>query len=166
MSIFGSIAFRFWVTFNFLSIVAILSVGGLYLWSETNKLEDALRSEAQTAATTLNSAIGLSMLQEDYSQISPHAYSLLDQPNVQYVIIRDEYGNVVNQKGETLNTNNEIIVEKIPISYFQKYLGEIEIALQTIVLKEQRADLYLYILFTSFIATIISVLLSFFLAKN
>jgi len=136
MKNFNNIAFRFWLAINLFFLSAILLLSSLFLWIETNNLEKALRDEGIAAANTLSSAISNYMLKEDYAYLSPLAYSLLDQPNVQYVTIRDQKGTVINQKGETI-TEADLITEKVPILYFSKYLGEIEIGLKTDTLKNK-----------------------------
>ncbi|HHW36502.1 MAG TPA: EAL domain-containing protein [Bacillales bacterium] len=159
----NSITFRIWLTMNTLILICIVSLGSMYLYHEADNLEDGLRSEGRTAATTLRSAIALSMLNEDYSSISPLAYSLLDQPNIQYVIVRDEVGTVVNQKGETF-TNKELFIEKVPLVYFNSNLGEIEIALKKDNLLSKQRNLYtdtiLIMLIVSAFSMFISIIIS------
>lgn len=163
----NSIAFRFWLTMNIIILIGITAISLVHLFKESNHLETTLKNEGITAANTLSSAIGLNMLKGDYSQISPLAYSLLDQPNMKYVIIKDIDGRIINQKGETSDTNkNRIIVEKVPILYFQKNVGEIEIGLETDEYKEQINLLVLSTILTGLITSLISVIISFWFSKR
>lgn len=161
----NSITFRIWLTMNTLILICIIALGSIYLYHEANNLEDGLRSEGRTAATTLRSAISLSMLNEDYSSISPLAYSLLDQPNIQYVIVRDQYGKVVNQKGETY-TNKELFIEKVPLVYFNSNLGEIEIALKEDSLQSKLINLYTYTLLVMLLVSLCSMVISVIVSKK
>lgn len=132
------LAFRFWFAFNSLVLIGIFTFSGLNLWQESTHLETLLRNEGITAANTLNSAIGLYMLQEDYSHISPLTYSLLSEPNIAYVIVKDKGGATINQKGETTIDKENIVVEKVPLQYFQENVGEVEIALKTDTLQQNK----------------------------
>lgn len=161
----NSITFRIWLTMNTLILICIVSLGSMYLYHEADNLEDGLRSEGRTAATTLRSAISLSMLNEDYSSISPLAYSLLDQPNIQYVIVRDQAGTVVNQKGETF-TNKELFIEKVPLVYFNSNLGEIEIALKKDNLLSKQRDLYTYTILIMLIVSASSMVISVIISRK
>lgn len=161
----NSITFRIWLTMNTLILICIISLGSIYLYHEASNLEDGLRSEGITAGTTLRSAISLSMLNEDYSSISPLAYSLLEQPNIQYVIVRDQAGTVVNQKGETF-TNAELLIEKVPLVYFNTNLGEIEIALKKDSLLAKQRNLYTYTLLVMLIVSACSMVISVLLSKK
>ncbi|MFB6469474.1 EAL domain-containing protein [Cytobacillus sp. Hz8] len=163
----NSIAARIWLTMNIIVLIGIVAISLVHLIKETDHLETNLRNEGITAANTLSSAIGLNMLKGDYSQISPLAYSLLDQPNMKYVIIKDIDGRVINQKGETSFANkNQIIVEKVPILYFQKNVGEIEIGLDTSEYREQINSLVLSTILTAFITSLISFIISFWFSKR
>lgn len=159
----NNFAFRFWLAMNSLFLVVILLLSSLFLWFESNQLEKILRNEGTSVANTLSSAIGLLMLNGDYAKISPLAYSLLDQPNVEYVIIRDGEGIVINQKGETI-ADVDLLTERVPIHYFSKYLGEIEVGLRADSLKKQRITLYfltiLLLVPTSYLALFISGVIS------
>ena len=161
----NSITFRIWLTMNSLILICILSLGSIYLYHEADNLEEGLRSEGRTAATTLRSAISLSMLNEDYSSISPLAYSLLDQPNIQYVIVRDQAGTVVNQKGETF-TNKELFIEKVPLVYFNSDLGEIEIALKKDNLLSKQRNLYTYTILIMLIVSASSMFISIIISRK
>ncbi len=161
----NSITFRIWLTMNTLILICIFSLGSTYLYHEADNLEDGLRSEGRTAATTLRSAISLSMLNEDYSSISPLAYSLLDQPNIQYVIVRDQDGTVVNQKGETF-TNKELFIEKVPLVYFNSNLGEIEIALKKDNLLSKQRNLYTYTILIMLIVSASSMFISIIISRK
>lgn len=161
----NSIVFRFWLAMNALVFTLIFCLGGVYLWAESRHLDTALRSEGITAANTLNSAIGLFMLKEQYEQISPLAYSLLSQPNVQYVIVRDAAGRIVNQKGETVGQNN-VLVEKVPLTYFQKEIGEVEIALRTDTLKRQITFLHVSTAFVTLIFSLLAAFLSLLVSRR
>ena len=67
----NSLVFRIGVAINILVLTGVLTISAVYLWRETNHLEEKLKDEAITAANTLNSAIGLYMLEGDYAKISP-----------------------------------------------------------------------------------------------
>lgn len=161
----NSITFRIWLTMNTLILICIISLGSMYLYHEADNLEEGLRSEGRTAATTLRSAISLSMLNEDYSSISPLAYSLLDQPNIQYVIVRDQAGTVVNQKGETF-INEELFIEKVPLVYFNSDLGEIEIALKRDNLLSKQKNLYTYTILLMLIVSACSMIISVIISRK
>lgn len=162
----NSIAFRFWLTMNIIVLIGITAISLVHLIKETNHLENTLKNEGITAANTLSSAIGLNMLKGEYSQISPLAYSVLDQPNMKYVIIKDIEGRIINQKGETSDSDKKVIVEKIPILYFQKEVGEIEIGLETDEYREQINLLILSTLLTAFITSVASVIISFWFSRR
>ncbi|HHY74422.1 MAG TPA: EAL domain-containing protein [Bacillus bacterium] len=161
----NSITFRIWLTMNTLILICIIALGSIYLYHAADNLEEGLRSEGITAATTLRSAIALSMLNQDYSSISPLAYSLLDQPNIQYVIVRDQSGKVVNQKGETF-TNKDLFIEKVPLLYFNSYLGEIEIALKKDALQSKQNRLYTYTLLIMLLVSAGSMIISVIVSKK
>ena len=107
----------------------------------TNHLEEKLKDEAITAANTLNSAIGLYMLEGDYAKISPLTYSLQSEPNIAYVIVKDKEGTTINQKGARTNPDHLIPV-KVPLEYFQVQLGEVEIGLKTTSLNQQKGNFF------------------------
>ena len=60
----NSLVFRIGVAINILVLTGVLTISAVYLWRETTHLEEKLKDEAITAANTLNSAIGLYMLEE------------------------------------------------------------------------------------------------------
>ncbi len=160
------LAFRFWLAFNSLVLIGIFTFSGLNLWQESTHLEALLRNEGVTAANTLNSAIGLYMLQEDYSHISPLAYSLLSEPNIAYVIVKDKDGVTVNQKGETTIDKKNIIVEKVPLQYFQENVGEVEIGLKTDTLQQKRESLYVGTAILTMIISFLSLIFSYLISKR
>ena len=59
----NSLVFRIGVAINILVLTGVLTISAVYLWRETIHLEKKLTDEAITAANTLNSAIGLYMLE-------------------------------------------------------------------------------------------------------
>lgn len=161
----NGIAYRFWMAMFSIMLAGIFSVGGIYLWTQSEQLEKALRHEGRTAANTLSSAIGLAMLKEEYTEISPLSYSLVEQPNFQYVIVRDLTGTVVNQKGQTI-TEQGLIKENVPIIYFQQPVGEVELGLKTDALKDQIRQLYFYTLLVALLMTLVSALLAYVLSRK
>lgn len=165
MSRLNSTAFRFWLITAILIVVGTFSLGGILYWKGSTSLENALRSEGATAASTISSAIGLSMLQENYSSMNPLVYSLLDQPNVQFVKIVDAEGTVVSQKGETV-TDEKVLVERVPISYFQTDLGEVEIGLMTTELRKQQLSLFFYVIGITVVICALAVLISSFVSRH
>lgn len=161
----NSLVFCFWLTLNGLILTALLTTSGFHFWREYNHLKDALKNEGITAANTLNSAIGLYMLQENYSEISPLTYSLQSEPNIAYVIVKDSNGITVNQKGET-TTEKAVIIEKVPIQYFHKTVGEIEIALKTDELNQQINYLLRDTLLSVILFSLVSIILSYYISKK
>lgn len=162
----NSISFRFWITMNILILIAVMGTSLIYLWKESNQLEASLKNEAISMANTLGSAIGLSLLEEDYTNISPLAYSLIDQPDVKYVKIRDANGKVINQKGETLDESEKVMIETVPVLYFQKKVGEIEIAVKTNKMEERKENIFRSITITALITSLFSLLLSFWVSRR
>lgn len=162
----NSISFRFWITMNILILIAVMGTSLIYLWKESNQLEASLKNEAISMANTLGSAIGLSLLEEDYTNISPLAYSLIDQPDVKYVKIRDANGKVINQKGETLDESEKVMIETVSVLYFQKKVGEIEIAVKTNKMEERKENIFRSITITALITSLISLLLSFWVSRR
>lgn len=162
----NSLAFRFWLAINSLVLTGVLLLSGIYYQRESANLENSLRNQGYAAAKTLNSAIGLYMLEGDYSHISPLTYSLLSEPNIAYVIVKDKGGITVDQKGETTIDKDLIIIEKESLEYFQEKVGTIEIALKTNSLVEQRKDLFSDTLLTALIISFISLLFSFIISKG
>lgn len=161
-----SLVFYFWLTFNTLVQIAVLTISGFHLWRENIHLENNLKNEGITAANTLNSAIGLYMLQENYSEISPLTYSLQSEPNIAYVIVKDQNGIAVNQKGDTTIDPENVLIEKVPLEYFQENVGEVEIALKTDELKLQKKSLLLDTIWAAIIFSILSLILSYYLSKK
>lgn len=157
MKWFNSIAFRIWLVTNILILSGVSALSITFYFKEKSNLEFALRSEGKTAANTLSSAIALSMLEEDYSQMTPMVYALLDQPHIQYVIVQDKNGNVVNQKGEKTR-KDQLFMESVPLEYFDENLGKIEIGLRTDEMNEQLNNV---VKFTFIISIIISILAMF-----
>lgn len=137
----------------------------IFYFKEKSHIEYALRSEGKTAANTLNSSIALSMLEEDYSQMTPMVYSLIDQPHIQYVIVRDKNGKIVNQKGEKIN-EDKLLIESVPLEYFNETLGEIEIALRTDVMNKQLNSLVQFTFFISIIISILAMIVTLILSKK
>lgn len=162
----NSLVFHFWFALNGIVLIAVLTISGLYLWRESTHLEDSIKNEGITAANTLNSAIGLYMLQEKYSQISPLTYSLQSEPNIAYVIIKDKEGITVNQKGNTTIDKDKIMVEKVPLEYFQENVGEVEIALKIDTLEKQKRSLVFDTILTALIFSFISLILSYYVGKK
>lgn len=160
-----SIRFRFWIAMNALIITGILASGLLFFWNANQYLEKSLRNEGITAINTLGSAVALSMLKEEYGNISPLAYAMMDHSNVQYVIIRDLQGVVVNQKGETMD-EDQLLVEKVPLIYFNKELGEIEVGLKTQTLEQQREDLLIFTILLCVAVSILSLIISSFVSNK
>ncbi|WP_052330104.1 EAL domain-containing protein [Thermicanus aegyptius] len=165
MKWYQGIAFRFALAMNLLVLVTMILLSGQYLFTESKKLEDTLREEGVAIAGTLGSAIGKSMLSGEYSSIGPLAYALISHPSVQYVIIRDPTGRVVNQKGETV-TDRPLLVEQVPLLYFQKKVGEIEIALKTDRLQQQKEALLFSTLGVALVVTGASILLSIYVSRK
>lgn len=162
----NKLAFRFWLAINGLVLTGIFAFSLINLVQENSHLEHALRTQGITAANTLNSAIGLYMLKEDYSQIMPLAYSVLSEPNIAYVRINDSNGITVVQTGKTTIEKDKIIIEKIPLEYFQENVGEVEIALKTdTLIKKQNSLLYDFILLTLGIS-IVSVFISYLITRR
>jgi diguanylate cyclase (GGDEF)-like protein len=162
----NKLAFRFWLAINGLVLTGIFSFSAINLIQETSHLENALKAEGVTAANTLNSAIGLYMLQEDYSQITPLVYSLLSEPNIAFVRITDNEGKIVVQKGETMIDKNEVLVEKIPLQYFQENVGEVDIALRTNTLMKKQEELVSDVVFLTLIISIISLVFSYLITRR
>lgn len=162
----NSLVFRFWLAINCLVLTGILLISGIYYQRESANLDTSLRNQGVSAAKTLNSAIGLYMLRGDYSSITPLAYSLLDEPNIAYVIVKDKNGTTVNQKGDTTIDQSSIVLEKFPLDYFQEKVGTIEIALKTSTLVEQRKTLFSDTLITALVISLISLLVSFVISKG
>lgn len=162
----NSLVFYFWLTLNGLVLTAVFTISGFHLWREYAHLEESLKNEGITAANTLNSAIGLYMLQEKYSEISPLTYSLQSEPNIAYVIVKDTNGITVNQKGDTTIDTHDIIIEKVPLEYFQENVGEVEIALKTATLEEQKKSVLLDTLISAIIFSLISLFLSYYVSKK
>lgn len=146
--------------------MAVLTISGLYFWRESTHLENSLKNEGITAANTLNSAIGLYMLQGNYSEISPLTYSLQSSSNIAYVVVRDTEGITINQKGDTTIDIENLLIEKIPLEYFQENVGEVEIALKTDSLKSQEKSLLFDTILTAFIFSLISLILSYYISKK
>ena len=128
----NSLVFHIWIAINSIVLTGVLTISAVYLWRETTHLEESLRNEAVTAANTLNSVIGLYMLEEEYSKISPLTYSLQSEPNIAYVIVRDQFGTTINQKGEVYHDQLMQII--VPLEYFQVNVGEVEIGVKKISL--------------------------------
>jgi diguanylate cyclase (GGDEF)-like protein len=166
MNFHHRMAFRFWLAINSLVLTGIISFNGVNYWREAEGFEDALRNEGITAANTFNSAIGLFMLQEDYSQIAPLAYSLLSGPNIAYVIVKDKNGTTVNQKVETVINKENIISEKVPLQYFQENVGEVEIGLKTDTLIEKRENLLIETIIYTLIFSCLSLIISYLMSRR
>jgi diguanylate cyclase (GGDEF)-like protein len=166
----NSLAFRFWLAINILVLTGTLAISGIYFGRESANLEDSLKNQGITAANTINSAIGLYMMKGDYSFITPLAYSLVSEPNIAYVIVRDKNGTTVNQKGDVPmdkdKETNPYLVEKVPLEYFKEKVGEIEIGLKTTALKEQRNALFYDTLFTTLMVSFLSILFSYLISRG
>lgn len=162
----NSLVFRFWLALTGIVLTGVLTISGLYFLRESTHLENSLKDEGITAANTLNSAIGLYMLEGKYSQISPLTYALQSQPNIAYVIVKDREGTKVNQKGNIGIDKDEIMVEKVPLEYFQENVGEVEIALKTDTLKTQKKSLLSDIMITAVIFSLISLILSYYISRK
>ena len=106
------------------------------------------------------------MMKEDFSYITPLAYSLLSEPNIAYVIVKDKEGITVNQKGETTIDKANIFIEKVPLEYFQEKVGEVEIGLKKTSLNEQRKSLFSDTLITALVISFLSLLFSFIISKG
>lgn len=158
------IAFRFAMAMNLIVLVAIFLLSTLYYFAESRKLEETLREEGITIAGTLGSAIGSSMLKKEYEEISPLLYAIISHPTVQYVIVRDLTGRIVQLKGET-ESGKDLLVERIPLQYFQKKVGEIEIAMNTDRLTHQRSSLFNSTVTVAVLLSILSLIVSVFLSR-
>ena len=158
--------FRFWLAINVLVFTGIISFNVANYWKESSQLEKALRNEGITAANTFNQAIGLYMLQGNYSLISPLAYALVSGPNIAYVIVKDKDGITVNQKGETTIDDENIIKEKVPLEYFQEKVGEVEIALRTDSLQEKQGTLLSETVYITLLISILSLILSYLISRR
>lgn len=162
----NSLVFHFWLALNGIVLTGVLTISGLYFIRESTHLENSLKNEGITAANTLNSAIGLYMLEGRYSQISPLTYALQSQPNIAYVIVKDKEGTKVNQKGNIGIDKDAIMVEKVPLEYFQENVGEVEIALKTNTLKTQKKSLLSDTMITVMIFSLISLILSYYISRK
>jgi nitrogen fixation/metabolism regulation signal transduction histidine kinase len=166
----NSLAFRFWLSINIIVLTGTLVLSGIYFGRESANLEDSLKKQGVTAANTINSAIGLYMMKGDYSFITPLAYSLVSEPNIAYVIVRDKEGTTVNQKGDATmdkdKEKNPYLVEKVPLEYFKEKVGEIEIGLRTTTLKEQRRALFYDTLITTLMISFLSLLFSYLISRG
>ncbi len=168
MKWFNSLAFRFWLAINSLVLTGILAISGIYFGRESANLENSLRNQGVTAANTINSAIGLYMMEGNYSFITPLAYSLVSEPNIAYVIVKDKDGSTVNQKGDVPldKDNNQYLVEKVPLEYFKEKVGEIEIGLRTTDLTEQKQALFYDTLITALVISFLSLLFSYVISRE
>lgn len=162
----NNLAFRFWLAINSLVLTGVLTISGLYFYRESSHLEDRLRNEGITAANTLNSAIGLYMLEEDYSKISPLTYSIQSEPNIAYIVVRDKEGLTINQKGDALTNPDQLLVEKIPLEYFQEVVGEVEIGLKTTALEQQQIILFKDTIVTGIIYSLLSLIISYLVSRK
>ena len=162
----NSLVFRIGVAINILVLTGVLTISAVYLWRETNHLEEKLKDEAITAANTLNSAIGLYMLEGDYAKISPLTYSLQSEPNIAYVIVKDKEGTTINQKGDMYTNPDHLIPVKVPLEYFQVQLGEVEIGLKTTSLNQQKRALLSDTIITALIYSLLSLIISGFISKK
>ena len=162
----NSLVFRIGVAINILVLTGVLTISAVYLWRETNHLEENLKDEAITAANTLNSAIGLYMLEGDYAKISPLTYSLQSEPNIAYVIVKDKEGTTINQKGDMYTNPDHLIPVKMPLEYFQVQLGEVEIGLKTTSLNQQKRALLSDTIITALIYSLLSLIISGFISKK
>ncbi len=156
----NKLAFRFWLCINSIVLTGIFAFSAINYFQESAHLKEALKTEGITAANTVNSVIGLHMLKGDYSQITPLTYSLLAEPNIAYVIVRDKDGITINQKGETTINKDEIMIEKVPLEYFQENVGEIEIALYTAPLQEKLNELFINTLIIALVLSLFSIVIS------
>ena len=156
----NSLVFRIGVAINILVLTGVLTISAVYLWRETNHLEKKLKDEAITAANTLNSAIGLYMLEGDYAKISPLTYSLQSEPNIAYVIVKDKEGTTINQKGDMYTNPENLIPVKVPLEYFRVQLGEVEIGLKTTSLNQQKKALLSDTIITALIYSLLSLFIS------
>ena len=104
------------------------------------------------------------MLEEDYSKISPLTYSLQSEPNIAYVIVRDQFGTTINQKGE-MYTRQKIMQIIVPLEYFQVNVGEVEIGVKTISLITKRKPFF-DTLITALLYSLLSFMISLFISKN
>ena len=161
-----SLVFRIGVAINILVLTGVLTISAVYLWRETNHLEKKLKDEAITAANTLNSAIGLYMLEGDYAKISPLTYSLQSEPNIAYVIVKDKEGTTINQKSDMYTNPVHLIPVKVPLEYFQVQLGEVEIGLKTTSLNQQKRALLSDTIITALIYSLLSLIISVFISKK
>lgn len=164
----NSLAFRFWLAINGLVLIGILAMSSIYYLRESANLENSLKNQGITAANTLNSAIGLYMMKQDYSSITPLTYSIMDQPNIAYVIVRDLSGATINQEGEAYLDQNKdnFLVEKVPLEYFQQKVGEIEIGLKTTTLQKQKQTLMSDTLITALMFSFLSLILSYVISRG
>jgi diguanylate cyclase (GGDEF)-like protein len=162
----NKLPFRFWLAINSLVLTGILAFSTINLFQETRHMENALRSEGITAANTLNSAIGLYMLKGEYLEITSLAYSLLDEPNICFVRIKDKEGKTVIQKGKTAITKEEMIIEKLPLEYFKENVGEVEIGLKTEALKKKQNELYKDTIILTVIASLLSLFISYLISRR
>ena len=162
----NSLVFRIGVAINILVLTGVLTISAVYLWRETIHLEKKLTDEAITAANTLNSAIGLYMLEGKYEKISPLTYSLQSEPNIAYVIVRDPEGTTINQKGDMYTKPENLIPVKVPLEYFRVQLGEVEIGLKTTSLNQQKKALVSDTIITALIYSLLSLFISFLISNK
>lgn len=162
----NSLVFQIGVAINCLVLTGVLTISAIYLWRETSHLEDKLKDEAITAANTLNSAIGLYMLEGDYEKISPLTYSLQSEPNIAYVIVRDQEGTTINQKGDMYTNQDHLIPVKVPLEYFQVHLGEVEIGFKKTSLNQQKRALISDTVITALVYSLLSLIISMIISKK
>ena len=105
-------------------------------------------------------------LKSDYAKISPLTYSLQSEPNIAYVIVKDQEGTTINQKGDMYTNPDHLIPVKVPLEYFQVQLGEVEIGLKTTSLNQQKRALLSDTIITALIYSLLSLIISLFISKK
>ncbi|MTV50692.1 HD domain-containing protein [Heliobacillus mobilis] len=158
------ITFRYWLTMTLISLIGIVAMAGHYVRVESAYLEDNLRKEALSRGNVLASAVSVDMLKGDYSRINSLAYSILATADVQYVTVYDTDGRIVNQSGE--NNGRDLLVETVPIMYFYKPLGMVEVAMRADKLQAQKKLRLWYTGSVAFTVFCLAMALSTFLSRR
>lgn len=155
---FGSTAVRFWLAMVVTTTIAIVAMTGLFVQMITREIEAQLRAEGTVAASVLGSAIASEMLHNQmpgvqnpsYDHAKNLSYAIVNQPNVKRVRVRDRAGQVVCQSGEV--ACEHCLLHRVPVSYFQEPVGEIEIGLRTDDIQRRVRRAIVYVLAISGVA--------------
>ncbi|RSK29017.1 EAL domain-containing protein [Bacillus sp. HMF5848] len=161
----NSLGFRIWLAINVLIIITIISLSSINMLLENERIKETIQNQGVTVSNTLSSLVGVSMLRGEYSHIHPITQSLVKNPDIQYIVVRDRYGTIIDEKGYPEDVEDTLLIESAKIEYAAQELGVAEVGLRKDTLKKEQQQLLLHSIAVALLVSFLSIILSWLISR-